>query len=108
MKTAKYIVCIDYKACYKPLTLEYAPLTDGNLLNAMVEAEGFMNENVYLITVMEQKSSKALKGYKGHRAVTYADILTNRGNGWHITDEAHCETAFERECYFAPDGEFSY
>lgn len=26
MKTSKYIACIDYKASYKPLTLEYKVL----------------------------------------------------------------------------------
>ena len=108
MKTSKYIACIDYKASYAPLTLEYKALTANNALDAMNEAENFLDkEKVYLITVMERKGSKAAAGWThGTRSVTYRDILTNRGCGWHSSDEAHSERAFEHECWYTPDGKF--
>ena len=107
MKTAKYIACIDYKASYKPMTLDFIQLASTNIMDAMVEAESLMDTaKVYLITVMERKSVKSVAGWKGVRAATYGDILTNRGCGWHKTDEAHSEVAFEHECYFTSDGKF--
>lgn len=108
MKTSKYIACIDYKASYKPLTLEYKVLDANNILDAMNEAEKLLDgEKVYLIKVMERKHTKAAAGWpKGAKAVVYRDILTNRGNGWHSTDEAHSEQAFYHECWYTPDGKF--
>ncbi len=108
MKTSKYIACIDYKASYKPLTLEYKVLSATNILDAMNEAERYLDkEKVYLITVMERKSSKPAAGWtRGTKVVTYRDVLTNRGNGWHSTDEAHSEQAFEHECWYIPNGKF--
>ena len=56
MKTSKYIACLDYKASYAPLTLDYKVLNAANILDAMNEAEQYLDkEKVYLITVMERK-----------------------------------------------------
>ncbi len=106
MKTSKFIAYIDYKASYAPLTIEYKALNATNILDAMNEAEQFLDkEKVYLITVMERKRAKRAAGWpKGSKAVVYRDILTNRGCGWHSTDEAHSEQAFEHECWYTPDG----
>lgn len=70
------------------------------------EAEQYLDkEKVYLITVMERKSSKPAAGWmRGTKVGTYRDVLTNRGYGWHSTDEAHSEQAFEHECWYIPDG----
>lgn len=106
MKTSKYITCLDYKASYAPLTLDYKVLNAANILDAMNEAEQYLDkEKVYLITVMERKSSKPAAGWmRGTKVGTYRDVLTNRGYGWHSTDEAHSEQAFEHECWYIPDG----
>lgn len=108
MKTSKYIACLDYKASYSPLTLEYKVLNATNILDAMNEAERYLDkEKVYLITVMERKSAKTAAGWtRGTKSVTYRDVLTNRGYGWHSTDETHSERAFEHECWYTPDGKF--
>lgn len=106
LKTSKYIACLDYKASYAPLTLDYKVLNAANILDAMNEAEQYLDkEKVYLITVMERKSSKPAAGWmRGTKVGTYRDVLTNRGYGWHSTDEAHSEQAFEHECWYIPDG----
>lgn len=58
----KYIVCVDWKAGYSS-GFDYYPLKSDNILDAMEEAEQYINENVYLITVMEkQKGVKRVKG----------------------------------------------
>ncbi|WP_425365387.1 hypothetical protein, partial [Gemmiger formicilis] len=95
-----------YKASYAPLTLDYKVLNAANILDAMNEAEQYLDkEKVYLITVMERKSSKPAAGWmRGTKVGTYRDVLTNRGYGWRSTDEAHSEQAFEHECWYIPDG----
>lgn len=79
----KYIVCVDWKAGYSS-GFDYYPLKSDNILDAMEEAEQYINENVYLITVMEkQKGVKRVKGCPDVKEMTYTDVITNRGNGWH-------------------------
>ena len=39
----EYIVAIDYRANYKPLTIDYKMLKAENLLDAMNEAEQYMD-----------------------------------------------------------------
>ena len=46
----EYIVAIDYSASYKPMTIDYKMLKAENLLDAMNEAEQYMDkETVYLL-----------------------------------------------------------
>ena len=108
----EYIVAIDYRANYKPLTIDYKMLKAENLLDAMNEAEQYMDkETVYLLKIMKRSgAAHKVKGVDAREA-TYTDVLTNRGNGWHSTDVAHCEqpwrvpSAPTRRC--APSGNFS-
>ena len=87
----KYIVAIDYSANYKPMTIDYKMLKAENLLDAMNEAEQYMDkETVYLLKIMKRSgAAHKVKGVDAREA-TYTDVLTNRGNGWHNTDAAHC------------------
>ena len=39
----KYIVAIDYSANYKPMTIDYKVLEADNLLDAMSEAESYLD-----------------------------------------------------------------
>lgn len=49
----EYIVAIDYRANYKPLTIDYKMLKAENLLDAMNEAEQYMDkETVYLLKII--------------------------------------------------------
>ena len=91
-----YIVAIDYRATYKPMTTDYKVLEADNLLDAMSEAESYLDtEKVYLLIIMQaDKAGHKVKGMPGIRENTYIEQITNRGNGWHRTDAAHSETAW--------------
>lgn len=53
-------------------------------------------EKVYLLNIMQaDKADHKVRGLPGLKKNIYTDILTNRGSGWHLTDAAHSETAFE-------------
>lgn len=54
----EYIVAIDYSANYKPLTIDYKMLKAENLLDAMNEAEQYMDkETVYLLKIMKRSGA---------------------------------------------------
>lgn len=83
----KYIVCVDWKAGYSS-GFDYYPLKSDNILDAMEEAEQYINENVYLITVMEkQKGVKRVKCklepyiFSGFDYKLYAVPIKNDRNG---------------------------
>lgn len=100
----KYIVCVDWKAGYSS-GFDYYPLKSDNILDAMEEAEQYINENVYLITVMEkQKGVKRVKGCPDVKEMTYTDVITNRGNGWHRTNDKHSEVPFTTQILVNRDG----
>ena len=83
----EYIVAIDYSANYKPMTIDYKMLKAENLLDAM-------------------NGSGAAHKVKGvdAREATYTDVLTNRGNGWHNTDAAHCEQPWMSQMWVYNNG----
>lgn len=101
----EYIVAIDYRANYKPLTIDYKMLKAENLLDAMNEAEQYMDkETVYLLKVMKRSgAAHKVKGVDAREA-TYTDVLTNRGNGWHSTDVAHCEQPWMSQMWMYSNG----
>ena len=59
-----YIVAIDYRATYKPMTTDYKVLEADNLLDAMSEAESYLDtEKVYLLIIMQaDKAGHKVKG----------------------------------------------
>ena len=63
----EYIVAIDYRANYKPLTIDYKMLKAENLLDAMNEAEQYMDkETVYLLKIMKRSgAAHKVKGVDG-------------------------------------------
>ena len=64
-----YIVAIDYRATYKPMTTDYKLLEADNLLDAMSEAESYLDtEKVYLLIIMQaDKAGHKVKGMPGIR-----------------------------------------
>lgn len=101
----EYIVAIDYSANYKPMTIDYKMLKAENLLDAMNEAEQYMDkETVYLLKIMKRSgAAHKVKGVDAREA-TYTDVLTNRGNGWHNTDAAHCEQPWMSQMWVYNNG----
>ena len=101
----EYIVAIDYSANYKPMTIDYKMLKAENLLDAMNEAEQYMDkETVYLLKIMKRSgAAHKVKGVDAREAA-YTDVLTNRGNGWHSTDAAHCAQPWMSQMWVYSNG----
>lgn len=85
----KYIAVIDYNAALKK-GFGHIQLEAKTLLDAMSEAEQYMDDTVYLVRIAE-KNSKARK-ISDYKKTLFTEILTNRGNGWHRNGDAHSES----------------
>ena len=79
----EYAVLIDYKVgkgedkAYEPFMIE---VTD--VISAVEVAGLYMNDSVYMITVLESRGKKIKEDdYKVQR---FVEILTNRGEGWNF------------------------
>lgn len=99
----QFAVHIDFKASS---AYDHRILEADNLLDAMSEAEYYLTEGVYLITISEKVKTLGLS--KMFKESLHTELLTNRGNGWHRTDEAHGERpcgwrVTEYRERFAPD-----
>ena len=78
----KYILYIDYRATYKPMTSEYIPMTAKNISQAIVEADSLHDpEKMYLIQILE-KNGKALKVESDIKAQAYSAIMEKRSAKW--------------------------
>ena len=93
----EYIVAIDYSANYKPMTIDYKMLKAENLLDAMNEAEQYMDkETVYLLKIMKRSgAAHKVKGVDAREA-TYSDVLS--------TDVAHCEQPWMSQMWMYSNG----
>ena len=74
-------------------------------MDAMNEAEQYMDkETVYLLKIMKRSgAAHKVKGVDAREAA-YTDVLTNRGNGWHSTDVAHCEQPWMSQMWVYSNG----
>lgn len=97
----KYIVVIDWKA-KTGKTFDHIKLTAKNIVDAMNEAESYVNQDVYMVFIAEKISKVAKVG--NVKEVTYKEILANRGYGWHACDEKHCERPSVWKATFAKWG----
>lgn len=72
----KYIVAIDYSANYKPMTIDYKVLEADNLLDAMSEAESYLDtEKVYLLNIMQaDKADHKVRGLPGLKKNMAAEL----------------------------------
>ena len=102
-----YTAHVDYKANTGKMFGHFTLAAD-NLLDAMSEAEQYLTDEAYLVTISENE--KTLSIHKEWKETLHNEILTNRGNGWHRTDESHSErqicwkeTIFKKG--YAPDWE---
>lgn len=68
--------------------IEIKPLNALTIIEAMNEAEKYIDDTIYLINIAE-KTNEVIEN-----KIVYRDILTHRSRGWHICDEKHCETPF--------------
>lgn len=84
----KYIIYIDYRANYKPMTCEYRPLNAKTIKEAVIEADTIHNsETMYLVKIME-KSGKFEKVESDIKAQTYAAIMEKRSK-WAAAETEH-------------------
>lgn len=83
-----YMVVIDHKAGFKP-DFETIKLEATTIFEAMKEAEKKFDETVYLVIIAEKQNTVE------DEKIIYKEVITNRGNGWHTTDEEHCEVPYK-------------
>lgn len=83
-----YMVMIDRKAGLKPY-LETVKLESATIFEAMKEAEKKFDDTVYLVSIFEKQNTVE------NEMIVYKEVITNRGNGWHTTDEEHFETPYK-------------
>lgn len=82
----KYVLYIDYRAEYKPMTSEYKPLEAKNIKDAIIEADAIHDINtMYLIRIME-KTGKVEKVASDVKAQTYTAIMEKRSTKWTAMD----------------------
>lgn len=79
-ETKKFIAVIDPKAAISTYFV-YKELNAKNLIEAISEANKYMDENVYLIDLYEKQAG----GDK--EKVFYKPVLRNRGSGWNIEEQ---------------------
>lgn len=86
----KYVLGIDYKASYKPLTIELKPLKATDLLAAMKEANEYWkfedDERIWCMSIYENSG----KIDEDMETVGYQDCLTEWSrNAWTVIEDAH-------------------
>lgn len=85
----KYILYIDYRTSYKPMTFEYRALNAKTMAEAIIEADAIHNpETMYLIRIME-KSGKIEKVESDVKAQTYTAIMEKRSTKWSAAETNH-------------------
>lgn len=78
----KYVLYIDYRTSYKPMTSEYRPMEAKTMTEAVIEADATHDPStMYLIRIME-KNGKAVKVEGGVKAQAYTTIMEKRSTKW--------------------------
>ena len=84
----KYVLYVDYRASYKPLTSEYRTLAAKTLSDAMLEADAQYNpDTMYLMRIMV-KAGKAEKVESDIKCTEYRAKLERRTR-WTETNAEH-------------------
>lgn len=91
----RYVAIIDFKTGTGKMF--ECKIISEDLILAMTEAEGMMDDSVYLVKIAE-KVTKTKRKNKC-RIAKYAEIIVNRGHGWNICDSAHAESSNLWEVY---------
>lgn len=85
----KYVLYIDYRASYKPMTFEYRPMNAKNIAEAIIQADAVHDpETMYLIQIME-KSGKVEKVESDIKAQSYKAIMEKRSTKWALEVQCH-------------------
>lgn len=97
----EFAMYVDYSAKKDPIGFGYKMLQAGDALEAMREAEKFIqsadNGSIYLVIIAKKEG---VQGCLNSTVVTYRETLITRvsyvggqveHSNWHFTDEAHCE-----------------
>ena len=91
MKSAKYLIMIDYAKVPK---LEYKYTECKTLVEAMEAADRMKDESIepiYLLKVME-RTGKAEKLEGGVTEYQYKAVMCRRSVGWHVNNDHNGET----------------
>lgn len=85
----KYVLYIDYRCEYKPMTCEYRVMRAETMKDAVIEADRIHDRSImYLIRIME-KSGRVENVGSGVKARTYAAVLEKRSTKWAKVESEH-------------------
>lgn len=85
----KYVLYIDYRASYKPMSCEYRPMDANTMAEAIVEADAVHNpETMYLIQIMEKNGNVEKLG-GSIRVKTYTTVMEKRSTKWTAEGRNH-------------------
>lgn len=92
----EFLVFVDYRATVNGKDYDYIKLYCG-IAEAMDEAGKLVDNdgNVYMVKLLIKDSTTEY-------GIKYADMMSNRGNGWHATTDQNSETQWNvlyNNCY---------
>lgn len=88
----KFIIYSDYRADYKPMSVDYTEINAKTLEEAITVADQMWDAKKHYLMRIMKKTGKVITPYKaGYKFEEYTAILTRRSHGWHINNEENCE-----------------
>lgn len=85
----KYVLYIDYRCEYKPMTYEYIPMEAQTIEDAIIEADEKHNpDTMYLIKIMK-KVGRVESVERGIRAQAFEAIMEKRSRRWYKAETKH-------------------
>lgn len=84
----EYVLYIDYKCEYKPMTSEYREMVAETLMDAVIEADAIHDQTMYLIKIME-KTGRVEKVASGVKSREYMAIMEKRSIRWTKAETVH-------------------
>ena len=84
----KFTLCIDYKAATGK-GLEYIQMNATKILDAISEADGMWNDEIYMMQIMEKEGKTERMDWS--RVTTYRAVLARRSYGWHLNNKQNSE-----------------
>lgn len=89
---SRFILIIGRKILFaKPCgPFEILKLKASGIIKAIIEAENYIDDTVYLVSIAE-KSSEVID----NKTIVYNEILINRGNGWYDCNNEYGEQTYK-------------
>lgn len=85
----KFVLYVDFKASYKPMTIDYFPMEAKTIEDAIIEADAKHDPAImYLIRIM-RKSGRVEKVERDVKAQAFEAIMEKRSSKWRKYESQH-------------------